>query len=69
MQKYFNQIIEKANNKAVSKAAHVRKFKILPLDFSLQGGEFTPTLKMKRKFSELKYKPLIDEMYQAEAKL
>jgi long-chain acyl-CoA synthetase len=47
----------------------VRKFKVLPLDFSLAGGEFTPTLKLKRKFSETKYKALVEEMYEASAKL
>ncbi len=65
----MNQCIEKANSKAVSRAAHIRKFKLLPLDFSLKGGEFTPTLKLKRKVTEQKYKALIDEMYEAGAKL
>ena len=69
VQKYVSDGIEKANNKAVSRAAHVRKFKILPLDFSLKGGEFTPTLKLKRKVSEIKYKTLVDEMYAFDAKL
>lgn len=67
--KYVSDSIEKANNKAVSRAAHVRKFKILPLDFSLKGGEFTPTLKLKRKVSENKYKALVDEMFAFDAKL
>ena len=30
----------------MSKAAHVRKFLLLPTDFSLAGGELTPTLKV-----------------------
>jgi long-subunit acyl-CoA synthetase (AMP-forming) len=53
----------------VSRAANVRKFKILPLDFTLGGGEYTPTMKLKRKVTEKKYKALVDEMYEAEAKL
>ena len=32
--------------RVVSKAAHVRKFLLLPTDFSLAGGELTPTLKV-----------------------
>jgi long-chain-fatty-acid--CoA ligase ACSBG len=68
VQKYIQQCLEKANSKAVSRAYHVRKWKIIPVDFSLPGGEFTPTLKLKRKVTEKKYQSLIDEMYQ-DAKL
>ena len=32
--------------RVVSKAAHVRKYLLLPTDFSLGGGELTPTLKV-----------------------
>jgi long-chain acyl-CoA synthetase len=35
-------------NKAVSKAEAVKKFAILPKDFSEEGGEMTPSLKVKR---------------------
>jgi long-subunit acyl-CoA synthetase (AMP-forming) len=38
----------------------------LPIDFSLPGGEFTPTMKLKRKVTELKYKVFVEEMYSAE---
>ena len=34
------------NIRVVSKAAHVRKFLLLPIDVSLAGGELTPTLKV-----------------------
>jgi long-chain acyl-CoA synthetase len=35
-------------NKAVSKAEAIRKFSILPRDFSEEGGEMTPSLKVRR---------------------
>jgi len=42
-----------ATNKVlVSKAAHIKKFKLLPTDFSQPGGELTPTMKLKRKVTE-----------------
>ena len=41
----------------------VKKFRILPRDLSLEGGELTPTLKVKRKVIYTKYGDLIDEMY------
>jgi long-chain-fatty-acid--CoA ligase ACSBG len=50
--KFIQKAIEETNSKAVSKAAHIRKWKLIPIDFSLPGGEFTPTLKLKRKVAE-----------------
>jgi len=37
---------------------------LLPLEFSIAGGEMTPTMKMKRKFVEKKYTSEIEEMYE-----
>jgi long-chain acyl-CoA synthetase len=35
-------------NKAVSKAEAIRKFAILPRDFTEDGGELTPSMKLRR---------------------
>merc|ERR1712032_1296930 len=54
-----------ANQKVVpSNACKIQKFKILPLDFSVSGEEFTPTLKLKRSFVAAKYIEYIDAMYE-----
>ena len=52
---YIKSCIEATNKKAVSRAAHMRKFKLLPDDFSIPGGELTPTLKLKRRVTEKKF--------------
>ena len=46
-----------------SKAAKVRKFVILPTEFSISGGELGPTMKIKRHVVESKYKAEIEHMY------
>lgn len=41
----------------------VRKFTILDKPFTIEEGEMTPTMKIKRKAVELKYKEIIERMY------
>jgi long-chain acyl-CoA synthetase len=43
----------------------IKKITLLPREFSLEAGELTPTLKVKRRFVEEKYKNMIDAMYAA----
>ena len=66
--KFIDQSFVKTNKKAVSNAAQIKKWKLLPVDFSIAGNELTPTLKLKRKVTEKKYQALVDEMY-SEARL
>lgn len=42
----------------------IKKFVLIPYEFTIEGGELTPTLKMKRKIITEKYKNQIDELYQ-----
>ena len=51
------------NKETPSKAAKVRKFTILPKDFSVSGGELGPTMKLKRYAVEQKYADVIEYMY------
>lgn len=41
----------------------IKKFTLLPKEFSVEAGEVTATLKLKRKVIQKKYKELIDKMY------
>ena len=50
-------------NKAVSRAEAIKEFRILPSDLSIEGGELTPTLKVKRSVVASKYASVIEEIY------
>lgn len=41
----------------------IKKVTLLPKEFSIEAGEITATLKLKRKVIQQKYKELIDKMY------
>ena len=53
----------KEANQAVSKAEAIRKFAILPVDFTEDTGELTPTLKVKRKVVAQKFAADIEALY------
>ncbi len=49
--------------KSFSGFEKIKKFTLLPKEFSIAAGELTATLKLKRKIITKKYKELIDKMY------
>ena len=64
--KQIIQFYQKRINELLDDLAEYQKvvrFTLLPNDFSILSGEYTPTLKTKRKFIAEKYKEVIEEMY------
>ncbi len=53
--------------KKLANYERVRKFTILEKPFTIEGGEMTPSLKIKRKVIEERYKDLIEDMYKGSA--
>ena len=43
----------------------IKAFSLLPVDFSIEGGAMTPTLKVKRRVIAQKYRQEIDDLYAA----
>ena len=63
VRKFVDKAIEEVNSNATSRAQHIRKWIFLTKDFSIPGGELTPTMKVKRKFVNEKYSSEIEKLY------
>jgi long-chain acyl-CoA synthetase len=62
VQKHFEQRVADINRQ-LPQYETIKKFELLAHDFSISGGELTPTLKLRRKFIYEKYKHNIEDMY------
>lgn len=63
LSKAIQDAVNEANKSAVSNAARVQKWKLLPLEFTIAGGELGPTQKLRRPHVMKMYKETIDEFY------
>ena len=50
-------------NKNLPPYSTIKYFALVAREFSIEGGELTPTLKLKRKEIYSKYRQIIDELY------
>ncbi len=50
-------------NRSVSKAESIREFAILPRDLTIESGELTPTLKVRRSVVAKTYESVVEELY------
>jgi len=55
-------VLDQANRK-YAQVEQVKKFKILPHDLSLETGELTPTMKVKRNVVYDRYADVFDQLY------
>jgi len=63
LRQYILDRIHKVNGK-LSKAESIKKFVVLHNRFSVEGGEMTPTMKLKRHLIASKYADMIESMYE-----
>ncbi|MDQ3011658.1 MAG: long-chain fatty acid--CoA ligase, partial [Acidobacteriota bacterium] len=59
---YFKKKIDEVT-KELAPHEKIKKIALLDHDFSVEGGELTPTLKVRRKFVEDKHRELINALY------
>ncbi|MCX8072454.1 MAG: AMP-binding protein [Candidatus Binatia bacterium] len=50
-------------NQSLSQVERIKKFTIVPQEWTVDSGELTPTMKMKRRVVHEKYASLIEQMY------
>jgi long-chain acyl-CoA synthetase len=62
VRRYVQSCVEELNGR-LNRWETVKDFRILDRDLSVEEGELTPSLKIKRRVVETKYKPLLDSMY------
>ena len=58
----IGRTVEEKNTQLQS-YAKIKRFRVLATDFTLDGGELTPTLKVKRTVVSQKYRDAIEELY------
>ena len=58
----YKELIE-SFNKFFNHVEQVKKFELLPNEWTIESGELTPTLKLKRKVIMEKYKPALERIY------
>ena len=58
----YQEIID-ALNRELSQYERIKRFALLPAEFSIESGELTPTLKVKRKVVEERWKDEIGKLY------
>jgi long-chain acyl-CoA synthetase len=59
----YQHVVDRINNK-INHVEQIRKFVLLPYEWTVENGELTPSLKMKRKVILQKFQKRIDALYQ-----
>jgi long-chain acyl-CoA synthetase len=58
----YQEVVD-ALNRELSQFERIKKFALLPAEFTIESGELTPTLKVKRKVVEQRWKDAIEGLY------
>jgi len=57
-----------ARTRELAQFEKVKRIALLEKEFTLEGGELTPTLKVKRRVIDQEYREVIDGIYESEAR-
>jgi len=68
LREFIQAGVDRYNKVATSAAQRIQKFALIEKDFTLETGELTPTLKLKRKIVSKQYEVIIDKFYEEKDK-
>jgi long-chain acyl-CoA synthetase len=63
LRQHLDEAVAREVNTKVAKFETIKRFAVLPEDFTVDKGEMTPTLKVRRSFVEKKYASVIESLY------
>lgn len=63
VREYLEAEIEKKCNALVARYQTIKRFEVLPVEFTVEGGELTPTMKLKRNEVNKKYAAEIEALF------
>ncbi|WP_375773453.1 AMP-dependent synthetase/ligase [Archangium gephyra] len=66
LRQHLHETIEREVNPRLARFETIKRFAVLPADFSIATGELTPSMKMRRQVIEARHKDLIDSLYSDE---
>jgi long-chain acyl-CoA synthetase len=58
----YQQIVDRVNGE-LAPFEQIKQFALIPAELSVAGGELTPTMKLKRRVVEERYRDLIEQLY------
>jgi long-chain acyl-CoA synthetase len=58
----YQQVVNGVNEK-LARFETIKRFRLIPGPFTIDSGELTPTLKVKRRVIEERYREIIDALY------
>ncbi len=62
MRDHVRKIVAQTNSQ-LSSFETIKQFAILPQDFSVESGELTPSLKVKRRVCDERYRDTLEALY------
>jgi len=66
IQALYQEALDRLNAK-LAQFERIKRFALLPNEFTMERGELTPTMKVRRKVVEDRWKPVIDSLYEVRA--
>jgi long-chain acyl-CoA synthetase len=65
VQSWFQELIDEINA-GLAQFERIKRFAVLPSELTIEGGELTPTMKLRRKIMEQRWADVVERLYTRE---